>query len=99
MNNFRTYELAVILFKNCQKLHLKPFLRNQLDRASSSIVLNLAEGNGRRTTNDRKHFFQIAYGSLKETVAILDISNASPSLIQQADILGAYLYRLIQNAR
>ena len=65
MVNFRTYELANVYFKECQKVRVAAFLRNQLDRAASSIVLNLAEGNGRRTTSDRKHFFQIAYGSLK----------------------------------
>ena len=70
MVNFRTYELATVYFKECQKVRVAAFLRNQLDRAASSIVLNLAEGNGRQTTNDRKHFFQIAYGSLKETQAI-----------------------------
>ena len=53
MVNFRTYELASVYFKECQKVRVAAFLRNQLDRAASSIVLNLAEGNGRRTTNDR----------------------------------------------
>ncbi len=99
MINFRTYELARIYFKECQKVRVAAFLRNQLDRAASSIVLNLAEGNGRRTTGDRKHFFQIAYGSLKETQAILDISDASPTTLAMADSLGAHLFRLIQNAR
>jgi hypothetical protein len=32
-------------------------LRDQLDRASVSIVLNLAEGAGRRTPRDKAHFF------------------------------------------
>ena len=99
MNNFRTYNLALELYKACQSLKVADFLRNQLDRAASSIVLNLAEGNGRRTTADRKRFFQIAYGSLKETQAILDISDTSPKIVAMADVLGAHLYRLIKNAR
>ena len=99
MIKFRTYNLAVAYSRECQKLKVAAFLRNQLDRAASSIVLNLAEGNGRRTTSDRKHFFQIAYGSLKETKAILDISDATPQIILMADSLGAHLYRLIQNAK
>ena len=38
-------------------------LRDQLDRASTSIVLNIAEGAGRRGGADRARFFAIARGS------------------------------------
>ena len=100
MNNFRTYNLSISFYKECLKLQVSSCLRNQLTRASSSIALNLAEGNGRKQTNDRKHFFQIAYGSLKECKAILDLSiNTPQSLISLADILGAHIYKLIKNAR
>ena len=100
MNNFRTYNLSISFYKECLNLHVSSCLRNQLTRASSSIALNLAEGNGRKQTNDRKHFFQIAYGSLKECKAIIDLSvNPPQSLILQADILGAHIYKLIKNAR
>ena len=99
MNNFRTYNLAINFYKECEKLHVNNTLRNQLTRASSSIALNLAEGNGRKQTNDRKHFFQIAYGSLKECKAILDLTiNTPKNLINQADVLGAHIYKLIKNA-
>jgi len=50
------------------------FLRDQLNRASLSISANLAEGNGRFTKNDRKHFFIIARGSLQECVPLLEIA-------------------------
>src|SRR5262245_48971370 len=46
-------------------------LRDQLDRASMSIVLNIAEGAGRRSTPDRGRFFAIARGSATECAAIL----------------------------
>jgi four helix bundle protein len=48
-------------------------LRAQLDRASVSIVLNIAEGAGRRTTRDKANFFTIARGSAAECAAILDL--------------------------
>jgi four helix bundle protein len=48
-------------------------LRDQLDRASVSIVLNIAEGAGRRTPADKAHFFTIARGSATECAAALDL--------------------------
>ena len=50
-----------------------PTLRDQLERASTSIILNIAEGAGRRTTPDRRRHFVIAQGSIYECAAILDI--------------------------
>jgi four helix bundle protein len=44
-----------------------------LDRASTSIVLNLAEGNGKFTSPDRCRFFDIARGSALECAAALDV--------------------------
>ena len=46
---------------------------NQLDRASTSILLNIAEGNGKFTENDRCRFFDIARGSALECAACLDV--------------------------
>ena len=47
--------------------------RDQLDRASTSIALNLAEGNGKFTSPDRCRFFDIARGSALECPAGLDV--------------------------
>jgi four helix bundle protein len=48
-------------------------LIDQLKRASSSIILNLAEGYGRATKKDKLSFLRIALGSTYECVAIIDI--------------------------
>ncbi len=47
--------------------------RDQLDRASTSVVLNIAEGNGKRSFPDRCRFFDIARGSGVESAACLDV--------------------------
>ena len=48
-------------------------VHNQLDRASTSIPLNIAEGNGKYTDADRCRFFDIARGSALECAACLDV--------------------------
>ncbi len=46
---------------------------NQFDRASTSIPLNIAEGNGKYTSADRCRFFDTARGSALECAACLDV--------------------------
>ena len=48
------------------------YLKDQWKQASLSIILNLAEGTGRMTNTDKKHFLTIARGSVFESVAILE---------------------------
>jgi len=48
-------------------------LRDQLDRASVSIVLNVAEGAGRFSPADKARFYAIARGSATECAAIVDV--------------------------
>ncbi|HEX8311489.1 MAG TPA: four helix bundle protein [Chthoniobacteraceae bacterium] len=45
---------------------------DQLDRASLSVLLNIAEGNGRRASQQRVRFFDDARGSATECAACLD---------------------------
>ena len=48
-------------------------LVDQLRRASLSISLNIAEGNGRWHVKDRKNFWWIARGSVFECVPLLEL--------------------------
>jgi len=48
-------------------------LRDQLDRASSSILLCLAEGVGRFSRADKANFYTMARGSTMESAAVLDV--------------------------
>ena len=100
MNNFRTYNLAVEFYRLSSALEIDSHLKMQLSRASSSIALNLAEGAGRLSNKDRARFYQIAFGSLRECQAIIDLSLINiPELVQKADCLAAHIYRLIKSSR
>ena len=47
--------------------------RDQWLRASQSIPLNIAEGNGKATDADRRRSFEIARGSALECAAVQDV--------------------------
>jgi four helix bundle protein len=47
--------------------------KDQLDRASTSVPLNIAEGNGKFAVRDRCRFIEIARGSGLECAACLDV--------------------------
>ena len=58
-------------------------IRDQLDRASTSIPLNIAEGNGKFGPKDRCRFFDIAHGSALECAAGLDVLVAKGKLTNE----------------
>ncbi len=95
MKNFRTYQLAKNLVIQSKYLKLRNPLKDQLERAVLSIFLNIAEGTG-KSGKDRKRFYEIAMGSLRETKACLDLVENN-ELIKLADQLGASLFCLIRN--
>ena len=59
--------------KICSKLDFRSDIKNQLDRASNSILLNIAEGNGKYSKKDKCRFFDISVGSSFECASCLDI--------------------------
>lgn len=67
--------------------------KNQLRRASLSIVLNIAEGTSRFSKPDRKNFCVIARGSVFECVAVFDILK-DDGLLSQEEF--AWLYSLAE---
>jgi four helix bundle protein len=76
--------------------------RDQWLRASQSIPLNIAEGNGKATQADRRRYFEIARGSALECAAIQDVLEAGNALDgqenrqrkQELDRMAAMLTRL-----
>src|SRR5262249_34453293 len=56
-----------------ESIPTKLSVTDQLDRASTSTPLNIAEGNGKYTPPDRCRYFEIARGSALECAACLDV--------------------------
>jgi len=94
LQNFRSYHAAVSFYRQCEQHRCPTHLRDQLLRAASSIALNLAEGSAKPTARDRAKFYAIALGSLRECQAVLALTTPAAATTQQADQLGAMLYRL-----
>jgi four helix bundle protein len=59
-------------------------LRDQLDRASTSILMNISEGAGRLSNADERSFDVIARGSAMECLAILDVLELRGQLTMEA---------------
>lgn len=51
----------------------KAAVKDHIDRASTSVVLNIAEGNGKFAIKDRCRFLDFARGSALECAACLDV--------------------------
>jgi four helix bundle protein len=72
-------------------------VKDQLDRASTSIALNIAEGNGKYAPKDRCRFFDIAHGSALECAAGLDVLVAKRKLNAEQALPGMErLQRLVR---
>ena len=97
VQNFRTYGLAIEFHKECSQLKLRPSLKDQLQRASDSIVLNLAEGSARPTPKDRARFYGIALASFRECQAAIQLGGDT-ELLTRFDHQGACLYKLSRSA-
>ena len=49
-------------------------LRSKLDKSTTSIVLNIAEGNGRFTGSDQSKFYETAYKATILSASLLDLA-------------------------
>jgi four helix bundle protein len=75
----------------------KAAAKDQLDRASTSIPLNIAEGNGKFSAKDRARFFEVARGSALESAACLDVLFARKLVTENQVVPGKErLARIVQ---
>ena len=71
------------------------YLSDQLKRAMASVVLNLAEGNARRSQAERRRFFEIARASAAEVGACVDLMHAfGLTQPKQAEAYKSQLYAI-----
>jgi four helix bundle protein len=77
---FDVFAVSVLPRRGCASL------RDQLERASSSVVLNVAEGCGRYARPEKAHFYLIARGSAMECLAAV-------SLLQARSLVSPEVYR------
>ena len=78
---------------------LNRIVRDQLERASLSVVLNLAEAGGRHSRRDKARFYGIARGSATEVAALLDVLEmrrlASPASIRTGRRLAIRIVQML----
>ncbi|MBI3544126.1 MAG: four helix bundle protein [Deltaproteobacteria bacterium] len=94
VKKFIAYDLALELYNQCEGLKAKHHVKDQLERAALSVALNLAEGSGKPTMPEKRRFYSIALGSLRETQTLLQIIKADDA-IPVAHRLGGMIYRLV----
>lgn len=63
----------VALVSGFLKRSLPRDLRDQVDRSTTSILFNIAEGAGKTAKADKQRFYEIARGSSTEAAAQLDV--------------------------
>lgn len=78
LDTFDAYRVSLDACRACAPIaaQLSANLRDQLLRASSSVVLNTAEGFGSSSRGIKRRHYEIARGSAIECVAILDLASA-----------------------
>ena len=100
-----SYELAIQIYKITDRYPKGEIygIISQVRRAAVSIVLNIAEGYGRKSKEEFKRFLKISLGSLYETKTLIDMSRDLEyideeiynELADKYDILARKVYMLM----
>lgn len=82
----------------------RAYLADQLQRAATSITLNIAEGAGERSLADKARIYRFACRSATECAAVLDVCRTlglvnEPMLSQGRDLLIRIVQMLIRLCR
>ena len=104
------YQKAKALNKEVQSLlrsrkNADSYVRDQLRRASISMVINIAEGSGKFSSGDKKNFYTISRGSVYECVSLFELllddavidKKEYQSFYSKFEIISKMLFALIQS--
>lgn len=110
--NLNVYKEAKILNKEIlnflrQSKQIDSYLKDQLRRASISMVINIAEGSGKFSLADKRNFYTISRGSTYECVSlfeiILDENQINPDVYknfyQKLEMISKMLFGLINSQK
>lgn len=92
-----TMDFAVFVDKCVEQLPRgRGYLADQLQRASASILLNIAEGAGEISGNEKIRFYRMARRSGTESASILDLARRL-GLLEEAEYAKGreYLIRIV----
>ena len=103
----KAIQLHLDVYKLQECLKKNPYLQDQLNRACASILLNIAEGSGRESRKERKHFLSFSRGSVFECVAIFDMLKSMNivdaerhyRLLTISEEISRLLYTMISNLK
>ena len=102
-HSLRVWKLALEIVKqthlDIKSLRGEADLRDQMKRASKSVVANICEGAERRTDKEYRHFLSIARGSASELMAWYEMLEAighitSERLLVMTDLIDHVLKSL-----
>ena len=71
--------------------HQKLKVYRQVDKAATSVILNIAEGYGRTGEGDRLRFLEMAEGSAVKAAAYLDLCGSKAELDAEQRLPGIEL--------
>ena len=71
-----------------QNKAIPSYVKNQLGRASLSVMLNIAEGTAKTGNKDKRNFYVIARGSSFECASLIKFLNAEKEILkEEADLI------------
>ncbi len=97
-------EILTYLRNNKQ---IDSYIRDQLKRASISIIINIAEGSGKFSKADKKNYYTISRGSVYECVSLLELLFDESYIDQKQfsifkdkyETISKMLYKLIESQK
>ena len=86
--NLNVYQKAKALNKEIlnflkENRQIDSFIRDQMKRASISIVINIAEGSGKFSKADKRNFYTISRGSVYECASLLELISDEKQITQE----------------